>query len=148
QRPRIHPLSNTYWLVARFLHKLSRETLEKLMKVQVYLEVTNKKTGDAKSWRTSITSPARKPTTKRLPLLYHTIGYRGRLTYLQKVSLPLCKRLPLRYQNLMSRCNKAALPHHLVFFIQRSYHLLKLRGDKQCYPKSTTKKPASCFAFG
>src|SRR5205085_9341827 len=123
QRPRTHPLSNTYWFVARFMHELSRERLEKVMKCTVYLEVTKKIADDVATCNRQHHPPARKPTTDRLPIFYHTIGRCGRLTNWQKVSLPLCKRLPLRYQNLMSRCNKAALPHHLVFFIQRSYHL-------------------------
>src|SRR5438477_6686507 len=47
--------------------------------------------------------PVRKPTTERLALFYHIKGYCGRLTMVQKVSLPLCKTcylphaLPRRY---------------------------------------------------
>lgn len=75
------------------------------MKFQLYLEVTNKNIGDAFFGRTSITFPVRKPTTERLPLLYHTIGYCGRLTICEKVSLPRCKTLPPRHRNLMLCCS-------------------------------------------
>ena len=44
-----------------------------------------------------------------------TPSLRGRLTNLKKVSLPLCRMLPLGYLNLLLCCLLLALTPHLVF---------------------------------
>src|SRR5438876_12066518 len=87
------------------------------MKFQVYFEVRNKYDGVLLFAAVNTPFPVRKPTTERLPLLYHTQGRCGRLTMLQKVSLPLCKTLPLCHPNLILCCLQTAVPPHpnLVF---------------------------------
>ena len=68
------------------MHELSLETLEKVMKCTVYLEVTNKKDSVLLFAAVNTPFPVRKPTTERLALFYHMIAQCGRLTSLQKVS--------------------------------------------------------------
>ena len=64
------------------------------------------------------TSPVRDPTTERLPVFYHTIGQRGRLTSLQKVILPQqCNSLPQHH--LIVCCNQAVPAPLLVFCLKK-----------------------------
>src|SRR6266487_594469 len=91
-----------------------------MRKFTVYLEVRKYEDGVLLFAAVNTPFPVRKPTTERLPLLYHTQGRCGRLTLLQKVSLPLCKTLPQCH--LILCCLRPVRTHHLVFCLRNSFH--------------------------
>src|SRR6266566_8191440 len=99
-----------------------------MRKFTVYLEVRKYEDGVLLFAPVNTPFPVRKPTTERLPLLYHTQGRCGRLTYLQKVSLPLCKTLPLRHLILCCLVPARNLPHTTLVFclVRLPYHRRKL----------------------
>src|SRR2546430_2359005 len=92
-----------------------------MCRFQVYLEVRKYEDGVLLFAAVNTPFPVRKPTTERLALFYHIKRYCGRLTNLQKVSLPLCKTLPLRHLrlHLCFSAPKTASTPPLVFFFLR-----------------------------
>jgi hypothetical protein len=134
------------------LLKLKRKTLVKMVQFAVYFEVTIKiKAGDIGATNTQYHPPVcQELACSRLAIFYHKIGSISPLAnsrHKRESELALCP-LPHHFPNRIACCLKPAQPYppHLVFFVVRPCHLLRLRGDKQCYQQETINEHVLCFA--